>query len=296
MAFVQKRPRKFGDRKDGHWVKDVPGLNVIMTVLFPKRTESELWFHHEIDITELLKFLHWKNGPEAPRKTTLFHCFVLMFARLVNERPRLNRFIQGARIYERDEIIIRFLAKKTFTDDGEEALISYTAKARDTIDDVSRQIVDEVRKVRSESAPQGLDETMNKFAKLPRLLLLLTARVVRFLDFWGKVPASLTEGDTNFSTVLVSNLGSIQAPAAYHHLNNYGTNSIVITIGEIHQKPVPQPDGTFVLRDFVDLGTTVDERIADGFYFAKSFKLLHYLCAHPELLEKPLEEESGFEA
>ena len=60
MAFIEKRPRRFGDRADGHWVKDAPGLNVVMTCLFPKRTESEVYLNREIDITNLLKYLEEK--------------------------------------------------------------------------------------------------------------------------------------------------------------------------------------------------------------------------------------------
>ena len=124
MSFFEKRPRKFGDRLDGHRVKDAPGLNVVLTCLFPKRTDSEVYLHEDIDITELLKYMEAKNGPDAPYKTTLFHCFVAMLARAVNERPKLNRFIQGARIYERDEITISFIAKRRFTDHSEESLMT----------------------------------------------------------------------------------------------------------------------------------------------------------------------------
>ena len=45
----------------------------------------------------------------------------------------------------------------------------------------------------------------------------------------------------------------------------------------------------------VDIGATLDERIADGFYFAKSLKLIKHIFAHPEMLERPLGESSGFE-
>lgn len=179
-----------------------------MTCLFPKRTDSEVFFHHEIDVTELLKYIKEKNSHNPEYKITIFHCFLTMFA---------------------------------------------------------------------------------------RLLLIFIARIVRWLDYWGKVPKSLTEGDTDYSTILVSNLGSIKLPSADHHLNNYGTNSIMITLGTIHKSQVVLPDGSVEIRDFIDLGTTVDERIADGFYFAQSFKLLNYLCQHPEFLDKPLEEESNYD-
>ena len=136
---------------------------------------------------------------------------------------------------------------------------------------------------------------MDTLAHLPRLLRMFVIHLAHFMDFWGIEPKALTESDTNFASVLVSNLGSIRCPSVYHHLNNYGTTSIVITIGTIHKVSTLQPDGSVLTRDVVDIGATLDERIADGFYFAKSLKLFQYMSSHPELLDQPLEEESGFE-
>ena len=47
--------------------------------------------------------------------------------------------------------------------------------------------------------------------------------------------------------------------------------------------------------DVVDIGATLDERIADGFYFARSLKLVKHIFANPALLDRPLGEPSGFE-
>ena len=55
------------------------------------------------------------------------------------------------------------------------------------------------------------------------------------------------------------------------------------------------PDGHKEIRDVVDFGATLDERIADGFYFAKSLRLLKHVFENPELLDKPLGEHSGFD-
>ena len=293
MSFLEKRPRKWGDRRDGHWVKDAPGINVVMSCLYPKRTDSEVYLHLEVDITDLLRYIEEKNGPGAEYKTTLFHCIVAIVARAVNERPKLNRFVQGARTYERDEITISFVAKRRFTDHSEEALMVYKAKGSDTLADISRRIVGEVHEMREQKQAEGLDDILNKFGRLPRPLLMLIVRTVRWLDFWGKVPKVFTEGDPNYTTVLISNLGSIKCPAVYHHLNNYGTNSVLLTIGAMHKTPTVMPDGSVQVRDFVDIGATLDERIGDGFYFARSLKLIQYICAHPELLDRPLEEDSG---
>ena len=287
--------RKRGDRRDGTWVKDAPGLNVLMASLYPNRTDCEVYLKEEIDVTELLQYIEAKNGPDAPYKTTLFHCFVAMMARLLTERPYLNRFIQGRRIYERNQITISFVAKRKFADHAEEALMQYIAKGSDTLEDVSRFIVGDVHKMRSQNSAAGIDETIDKISHMPRLLLMLTVKIVRWLDFWGLVPRFLTDGDSNTASVLLSNLGSIKCPSVYHHLNNYGTTSVLMTIGTIRRVPVLQLDGSTQIRDIVDIGATLDERIADGFYFARSLKLIQHICAHPELLERPLEENSNYE-
>ena len=295
LSFGEKPPRKRGDRRDAVWVKDAPGLNIVMASLYPNRTDCEVYLKQEIDITELLKYIEGKNAPGAEYKTTLFHCFVAMVARVINERPFLNRFIQGRRVYERNDITISFLAKRRFEDHSEEALMQYVARPGDSLSEISRFIVGDVRKMRSSSGADGITDTINKIGRLPRPLLMLAVRIVRWLDFWGKVPKFLTEGDSNCATVLISNLGSIKCPSVYHHLNNYGTTSVFITIGKIHKAKVLLDDGTEVIRDFVDIGATLDERIADGFYFARSLKLIQHICSNPQLLEKPLGESSGYE-
>ena len=37
----------------------------------------------------------------------------------------------------------------------------------------------------------------------------------------------------------------------------------------------------------MNLGITLDERIADGFYFCRALKAIEYLFSHPELMMEP---------
>ena len=122
--------------------------------------------------------------------------------------------------------------------------------------------------------------------KLPTCILKCVARIFKWLDYHGWLPESYTKTDSNYATVLLSNLGSIKCESCYHHLNNYGTNSIVITIGIIKEE-----NG----RDVVDISATLDERIAGGFYFAKSIKLAQHIINNPKLLEENLGSEVLFE-
>lgn len=290
-----KQKRKWGDRKDGRRVKDATGLQMIMAHLMPNRTDNEVYLHDVIDATELVRYLEKKNE-NLDYKVTLFHCAITGLARMVRERPLMNRFIQGHRMYERNEISLSFVCKRRFADSAEEALMVLVPRDTDTINEISRKIVGDVKETRkSEHSTGGVDALLDSFAKIPRPLLMLVVRIIRWLDFWGLNPDFITAGDPNYTTILCSNLGSIRCPAVYHHLNNYGTNSIMITIGTLHKEEMLMPDGHKEIRDVVDVGATLDERIADGFYFARSLKLIKYIFANPELLEKPLGENSGFE-
>ena len=215
---------------------------------------------------------------------------------MIKERPLMNRFIQGYRMYERNEISISFVVKRRFADGAEESLMVLTPSDEDNIDSISRRIVGNVKETRkSEHSTGGIDALLDSFAALPRPILIIAIRIIRWLDFWGINPKFLTDGDPNYTTILASNLGSIKCPAVYHHLNNYGTNSIMITIGALHKEEVLMDDGHKEIRTMIDIGATLDERIADGFYFARSLRLVKHIFAHPELLERPLGEPSEFD-
>lgn len=292
----EKKKKRWGDRRDARWVRDVPGLQSIMAHLMPNRTDCEVYINETIDATALLQYLEQKNAAHPEYKTTIFHCLIVGIARMIRERPMMNRFVQGRRFYERDEISLSFVCKRRFSDTGEESLMVLVPKDTDTIDSVSRKIIGDVAETRkNEHATGGIDATLDAFAKIPRPLLMLVVRVIRWLDFWGKVPKALMQGDPNYTTVFCSNLGSIKCSSVYHHLSNYGTNSIMITIGTLHREEILMPDGSKAIRDVVDIGATLDERIADGFYFARSLKLIKHIFEHPELLDMPLCQASEFD-
>ena len=295
MKLSTFKKEKWGDRADGRWIKGT-SMQTIMANVLPNRTDCEVCCQEKIDATELLKFLEKRNAERPEYKTTVFHCALLVIARIIKERPYLNRFIQGRRMYERHEISLSFVAKRRFADGAEEALLVVVPKDDTTIDSLSRYIVGDVKETRkSEHSTGGVDKIMDDLAKLPRPILMFVVKMIRILDFWGKLPHDIWETDPNYTTVLASNLGSIQCPSVYHHLNNYGTNSIMITIGTLHKEELLMPDGHKEIRDVIDVSATLDERIADGFYFARSLKLLKHVFAHPELLDLPLGEPSGFE-
>ena len=282
--------KRWGDRRDARWVREVDGMHAIMPHLMPKRTDAEVYLAARMDVTEALAYLQKKNEGEEEYRATLFHCFIMAVAKTVYLRPLLNRYISGRRVYERDKITLGFVVKKRFEDHSEESLMVTEALEDWTLTEVTKKVVGKVHTVRGQDS-FGLDNTLDLLKKLPRPVMMLAMWGFRTLDFFGKMPKALTDEDINYSTVALSNLGSIRCTAVYHHLNNYGNNSIMVTIGTIHKEEVFQPDGSRAVRDIVDVGVTLDERIADGFYFGRSWKIVQYLLSNPELLDRPLKEK-----
>ena len=68
---------------------------------------------------------------------------------------------------------------------------------------------------------------------------------------------------------------------------NWGTNSCFIVIGKKHLKMFHYADGSQELKEVVPLGITLDERIADGYYYSGTVALVKKLLEHPELLDLP---------
>ena len=284
--------KKRGDRKDGVWLKDLDGLHMIMPYVMPERCESEVYIEETIDVTEMMKYIEQSNSErkEGDPKLTPFHVIAAAVGKLLYHRPKLNRFIAGKRVYQRNKMTLAFVVKRKFEDNSEESLLITEIKEDTTLSKMSRKIVGDAKHVRSTDG-NGLDDILNTFGRLPRFVMRLVMLGFNFLDFHGWVPAAVTDGDSAYASILLSNLGSIKCNAAYHHLNNYGTNSVVVTIGRIHKEQVVLDDGSVAVRDVVKLGATADERIADGFYFAKSLRMLETILADPARLELPVSED-----
>lgn len=286
--------RKWGDRYDAYRIRDIDGMHFYMAYLMPKRTEAEVYINEKIDVTELLSYIKEKNQ-SGERKVTLFHCIIAAVARTIKMRPLLNRYISGKRYYMRHEISMGFTIKKRFSDHSEETLMIYRPKDSENLCDITDRISPKVTEAKREDKGQSVDDILNIVKKLPKPVMTLFMAFMNFVDRHGWMPKSFSSVDTNYCTVLLSNLGSIKCDAVYHHLNNMGTNGIVITIGEIHKEMMIDENGNLETRDVINLGVTLDERIADGFYFARSLKLIKHLFKNPELLDKTLGEEIDFE-
>lgn len=270
------------NRRDGVRVKDVDPVHLIMPYVMPKRTEAEASITEKFDITNLRRYMEERNEKEG-NNLKLFHALCTSIARTIYLRPKLNIFVAGKRYFQRKGVSLSFVVKRKFEDCSKESVMVLDVTPEMNLDAVSKAILGDVKKVRKENS-NNMDKLMGTVGKLPRFMLEAIFGILKILEYNGIMPKFLTEGDPNYSTVLLSNLGSIGAGAPYHHLNNYGTCSLMMTIGTMYKEKRKMQDGIEEERDMVDCTFIIDERIADGFYFAKSLRIIMYLLENPEAL------------
>ena len=286
----EKERRKFGDRFDGKLIKKIDPMHVICPILYPNRCDNEAYFLEKFDMAPIRAYCDKLNANETDFKFTPFHILVTAAIKTITLRPRLNRFIANKLMYQRNEVAVSFVVKKLFSDNGAEALAIIHAEDEDNIHTIHSKLYKQISSGRSDKLDKS-SESMDIISRLPRRLTRALVELISFLDRIGKCPAGLIETDPYYTSMVLSNLGSLKLNVGYHHLTNWGTCSLFCVMGEIKNQTTVKEDGTSETKEIVSLGLTVDERLADGYYYAKSLRLLAKILSNPEVLELPMAEE-----
>ena len=292
---MEKQKRRFGDRKDGYLLRDQDAMHFIMPLIYPNRCDNEAYIAETVDLTNINAFLAEKNAGNPVFKYTMFHLVVAALLKTIVLRPKLNRFIANKNTYQRNEVSAAFVVKKIFSDNGGEGLAFLRAKEDSTLESLHESLFKQISSCRkSENGDSSTDDAMNILNKLPRFLSKFLIWLLTRLDVHGWIPQSIIATDPYYSSVLISNVGSIKLKCGYHHLTNWGTCSIFCLIGEKSVRPVFDSEGHMEMKEMLDVGLTIDERLADGYYYSKSIRLFKLLLQNPSLLELPLSQEVDY--
>ena len=284
---MAKIKRKWGDRKDAIWLKDIPAMNRIMPALMPNRADNEAYISVDIDARPLNEYLAKLNEGRTEDKYTFFHLISAAAGKAFVLRPKMNRFVCNNKVYQRRDISVAFTVKKRFDDHAEEALAFFKYENDETLQSYHEKIMKVIHATKSYEEKDTSTGAMDVVCKLPQWLITAIVKFVLWLDKHGWAPEFLIGSDPNHAAIFLTNLGSIGLPGGYHHLVNWGTNSCFIVVGKKYMKAEYNADGTTDVHEVIPIGITLDERIADGYYYSGTVALVKELLEHPQLLEMP---------
>lgn len=305
--MAEKRKKLKGEKYDAYLVKNVEPMQQLMTSVIGDRTDNEALCCFDITTDALDAYLEKKNSENPEYRYTFFHIVCAALGRTIAERPRMNYFIRNGHFYERKEISFTAVAKKQKLDGAEEGLIimKYDKNSKESpIDQMHNSICKQVYHIRkSEDSHDDTTNFMQTIVNLPGPIYKLVVKAIKALDRKGNLPKDIVDINPYSKTCFISNLGSIKMNADYHHLSNFGTNSVFAIIGKKEAKPFFKEDGSYEMKKVLPFSLTIDERIGDGVYFANTIKVFKAYMLRPELLELPanqsidikaIEDELGF--
>jgi len=262
----------------------IGGMSQLLIDLKPRRCDADVFLNTPIDVTNLVKYID--NKKKEGEKVTYFHAFLLALAKTIYNRPKLNRFIANRHMYEHTNVVISFVAKVEFEDDAEELMLLIEVSPDDNLESISKKIKDKIADLREKKVDKkGANSAIDTLGKLPNIIRVPLVGTLKWMDKVGCLPKSLQEDDLYFASAIVTDIGSLKSDSIYHNNTNFGTCSSITAIGEIRDT-VKVVEGKEKIIKSANFGINFDERVADGFYMIKAFKMLEYIIENPHLLEE----------
>ena len=148
-----------------------------------------------------------------------------------------------------------------------------------------------VNKAIEENTVVGEQNDTDKLARivmgLPGGLFKPAVKFLMWCDRHNLLPRSIIDASPFHTSFFITNLKSLGIGTILHHVYNFGTTSLFVSMGKERYLPVVNQKEHITIKKQMELGITTDERICDGLYFARTIKIMKKYLEHPELLEKP---------
>ena len=272
---------------EGRRIKgDVP-MDAISPFIMANRLGAANSFYATVDITKCEHLIRAKRA-EGMTGLGMLHMFITTYVRVVSQRPGINRYIRGQRVFARNGIQVCMAIKKELKLNAPETIIKIFASPEDTLTEIYDSLSREIAANKQAGDKNSMDNFARYLVKLPRVFLKSTVGFLRFIDYFGLLPRSLTNLSPFHGSMFISNLGSLGIPPVVHHLYSFGNLPMFITMGSKRTEYALNKDGEVVKKRLIDFTFTCDDRICDGHYYASAFKLFKKILENPDqLFDKP---------
>ncbi len=268
-------------RKDGTRVYDANPMYTILPYVLDKRYDSMNMIELNIPVAPMQSYINAKRK-EGYRFSHL-GVVLAAYLRAAAEFPAINRFIANKRIYQRNEFPVGMVVLKPGELDG--TMNKMYFQMEDDIFAVHEKIDEYVSQNRVEGDTNKTDKLMTTLLKIPGLVNFAVG-LFKIMDKYGLLPKSLIQASPFHTSLVISNLASIRTNHIYHHIYEFGTTSIIITLGNMREIPKRVKD-EIVFERCLPMGAVLDERICSGSYYAAFFSKFRQYMAKPTLLEGP---------
>ncbi len=285
----KKRRRRLCDRSDGRRLRNIPAMLRFMPYIMPKRSDAQNTYADSFDATLIDQYCRARVR-EGMTNFSFLHVMLAAYVRAVSQRPAINRFVSGQKIYARNDISVVMVVKRSMRRDAEDTCIKAHFEPTDTIYDVYRKFNALVEANKTETEHNSFDKLNRLLVMIPGLLCRWTVKLLNFLDYFGLLPKKILELSPFHGSMIITSMGSLGIKPIYHHIYDFGNLPLFISYGAKRCAVSMDRDGNIRRKKYIDIKVVTDERICDGYYYASAFKYIKRYIEDPTLLEQPPEE------
>ena len=286
--MYEKRKRKLGDRYDGFKVRGLDPYDYVSPYIMVERNDASNLFCDKFETTQAEKYVKEKRD-QGYKNFGIMHVILAAYVRTVSQKPYLNRFLSGQKVFARKNILINMAVKEELSSDNTNTVIKAELKPEDTAIDVYERFTKTYNDAFA-GGENAFDAVARILNYIPGVIKKFAVWLLKLLDYFGMLPKGIATVSPFHGSMFITSMGSLGIPPIYHHLYNFGNVPVFIAFGTKRHVCELDLDGNPVRRKYIDYTVVTDERICDGFAYASAFKTFRRYLANPWLLDNPPEE------
>ncbi len=271
------------NRADGYRIESNDLVYEVIPHIMDRRYDASNYMDLEIDIDPIQSFINgWRRKGVG---ISYMAVIIAAYIRTAAKYPYLNRFVMNKKIYARNHFCISFVTLKA--GESEETVVKLYFNMDEDIFEINRKINEAINFNRQEQTENSMDKLLRIVFHIPGLVRGIV-NLVKFVDKHFTLPFPLIHAIPFHTSFFITNLASIRLNSIYHHIYEFGTTSIFLSMGQMQKKLFKNGDG-FEERKVMPMKIVTDERIASGNYYGKCFREFQRYMANPSLLEEKAE-------
>ncbi|MBQ6899225.1 MAG: hypothetical protein IJN72_00130 [Firmicutes bacterium] len=266
-------------RADGYRVRTNDAMYELVPYIMPYRYDASNTITVDIDLDLIQDYIRKcrKKGIQMSHMSII----IAGALRLVSQNPNLNRFIMNRKIYSRNHFCVSFVTLQPGKTSDTVTKLYFNLD--DDIFTVNQKVQEAIERTQVPNSQNALDKLMASLVRIP-FLVGTAVGILKFIDKYFTLPFSIINASPFHTSLFVTNLASIRTDTIHHHLYEFGTTGIFISMGQPKKKVILNGENVEEHK-VMELGIVTDERIANGHYYGRCFRELNKYYKNPELLE-----------
>ncbi len=219
-------------RPDGKRVRDADPMYYLIPYFLKKKYDAMNMVTLDIPVEPMRRYMNEKR--REGRSVSHLALVLTAYLRTVEEYPAINRFIVNKKVYQHKDITVSMVVLRPESND--DTMSKICLEPADDVFDVQRKIEEYIGQNRKATETNLLDKAMKIICNLS-VLMSAAIGLVKLLDRYGLLPGALIKVSPFHASLLISNLASIRTNHIYHHIYDFGSTSIAMTIGNMREVP-----------------------------------------------------------